>query len=301
MKLFQLAVFIFLGIMAGSYLYIKNQTAPLIVQGPEIRYVPIGDSYTIGDGVSSSETYPELLTNHLRQSGYNVKLVLNPAQSGWTTQDAIDDELPIFVKSKPTFATLLIGANDYALGIDNGRFRNQIIYLLDHMLGVLPDRKSLILITIPDYSVTKIGQEFGDVAVTSAGIAEFNNIITEEGEKRGLPVVDIFTLTQQMGADPTLVNPDGLHPSAKEYVLWEREIYPHAVELLRNYFSAEQPSARVYHAELVYVLKIATRDNRKKGTGKTESIFVPSVRTTAIPVSAFPRVFPFIKNELIIT
>lgn len=236
MRLIKLAVFIFLGFAAASYLYIKNQTAPLIVQGKEIRYVPIGDSYTIGEGVSSSESFPELLTNHLRQSGYNVKLVVNPAQSGWTTQDAIDYELPIFIKSKPTFATLLIGANDYVKGIDDGRFRNQIIYLIDHMLAVLPDRKSLIIITIPDYSVTRTGQEYGDAAVTSAGIARFNTIIKEEAEKRGLPVVDIFTLTQGMKNDPSLVIQDNLHPSGKEYALWEKELYPEAVRLLQNQF-----------------------------------------------------------------
>lgn len=234
MKLFQLAVFIFLGIAAAGYLYIKNQTVPLVVSGKEIRYVPIGDSYTIGQGVGSSETYPELLTAHLRQSGYNVKLVLNPAQSGWTTQDAIDYELPIFEKSKPDFATLLIGTNDYAQGIDDGRFRNQLITLVDHMLGVLPDRKSLILITIPDYSVTKAGIEFGDPAVTRAGLARFNSIIKEEGQKRGLPVVDIFALTQAMGNDASLIIEDNLHPSAKEYILWEKELYPQATKLLRQ-------------------------------------------------------------------
>ncbi len=232
MKPLGIIIFIVLGIFATVYLYTQNQKAPLEVAGKEIRYVPIGDSYTIGEGVSSSQSYPQLLTDHLRKEGYNVRLVINPAQSGWTTQDAIDNELSLFEKSKPDFATLLIGTNDFAQGIDDGRFRSQIIYLLDHMLSILPDRKSLVLITIPDYSVTVQGHELGDPAVISAGLSRFNTIIKEEGEKRGVPVVDIFELTQEMGNDPSLVVIDGLHPSAKEYGLWEKAMYPEVVKMV---------------------------------------------------------------------
>src|SRR3989338_1202970 len=134
MKL-MLLVFVLSAVVIGFFFNMKNKKQPLIVQGPEIRYVPIGDSYTIGQAVSSAESYPQLLTDHLRRSGHNVNLVTNPAQSGWTTQDAIDYELPIFIKSKPQFATLLIGANDLAQSVDNGRFRDRLGYLIDHMLG----------------------------------------------------------------------------------------------------------------------------------------------------------------------
>ncbi len=216
------------------YYYWKKEKEAPIVRGPEIRYVPIGDSYTIGEGVSSSESFPQLLTEHLRKSGYNVNLVINPAEGGWTTQDAIDRELPVIINSKPDFATLLIGANDIVHSIDDGRFRDRFVYLVDHMLGVLPDRKSLVLITIPDFSVTKVGAEFGDPPVVAAAISRFNAIIKEEGEKRGLQVVDIFPLTQQMGHDPSLINPDNLHPSAKEYAVWEREIVPEVEKLLKT-------------------------------------------------------------------
>jgi acyl-CoA thioesterase-1 len=72
----------------------------------KIRYAAIGDSYSIGEGATPNESWPAILTRHLKENGLHVDLVANPSVTGWTTQQAIDRELPIFVQSKPTFATL---------------------------------------------------------------------------------------------------------------------------------------------------------------------------------------------------
>src|SRR5437667_7391933 len=70
-----------------------------------IRYAAIGDSYSIGEGASPNESWPAILTRHLNAQGLHVDLVANPSRTGWTTQQAIDRELPIFVDSEPNFAT----------------------------------------------------------------------------------------------------------------------------------------------------------------------------------------------------
>jgi len=44
--------------------------------------------------------------------------------------------------------------------------------------------------------------------------------------------VDVFSISKQMGDDPSLVAADGLHPSAKEYAAWEKVIFPAALDLL---------------------------------------------------------------------
>jgi len=74
-------------------------------QAERIRYAAIGDSYSIGEGASPDESWPALLTRHLNAQGLHVDLVANPSRTGWTTQQAIDRELPIFIESKPNFAT----------------------------------------------------------------------------------------------------------------------------------------------------------------------------------------------------
>ena len=58
----------------------------------KIRYVAIGDSYSIGEGASPEQSWPAILTRHLNENGLHVDLVANPSVTGWTTQQAIDRE-----------------------------------------------------------------------------------------------------------------------------------------------------------------------------------------------------------------
>jgi lysophospholipase L1-like esterase len=198
----------------------------------QIRYVAIGDSYSIGEGASPDESWPAVLTRHLNEKGLRVELVANPSVTGWTTQQAIDRELPVFLSAKPNFATLQIGVNDWVQGVDAETFRKRFTFLVDRMLGVLHDKNRLLIVTIPDFGVTPTGPRYARGRNISKGIASFNKIISEEAAKRGLRIVDVFELSKQMGKDRSLVAPDGLHPSAKEYAEWEKLIFPAAMELL---------------------------------------------------------------------
>ena len=198
----------------------------------KIRYVAIGDSYSIGEGASPNESWPALMTRHLNAQGVHVDLVANPSRTGWTTKDAIDRELSIFRDLQPNFASLLIGVNDWVQGVDAKTFRKHFIFILDRMLDVVRSKNRLLIVTIPDFGVTPTGPKYARGQNISEGIASFNKIVTDESKKRGLHVVDIFERSKKMGEDPSLVAADGLHPSAKEYAEWEKIIFPIALELL---------------------------------------------------------------------
>jgi lysophospholipase L1-like esterase len=200
----------------------------------KVRYAVIGDSYSCGEGATPKESWPAIMTQHFNAQGLHVDLVANPSVTGWTTKDAIDRELPVFLNSDPNFATLLIGVNDWVQGVDETTFRNRFSYLVDQMLAVLPNKKHLLVVTIPDFGVTPTGPKYSRGRNIHEGIIHFNQIVTEEARKRGLTVVDIFPLSKKMGQDKSLVAKDGLHPSAKEYAEWEKIIFPAALELLRK-------------------------------------------------------------------
>ena len=197
-----------------------------------IRYAAIGDSYSIGEGASPNESWPAVLTRHLNAQGLQVDLVANPSRTGWTTQQAINQELPIFLESKPNFATLQIGVNDWVQGVDAETFRKRFVTLVDRMLEVLPNKNRLLIVTIPDFGVTPTGPRYAGGRNISNGILSFNKIIAEEARNRGLRVVDVFPLSKKMGNNRSLVAVDGLHPSGKEYAEWENIIFPVALELL---------------------------------------------------------------------
>lgn len=200
----------------------------------KIRYAVIGDSYSCGEGAKPNESWPSLLTQHLKSQGLEIELVSNPSVTGWTAKDAIDKELPKFVNAGPNFATLLIGVNDWVQGVDELSFRNRVSYLLDSMLAVLPNKKRLLVVTIPDFGVTPTGHKYSRGRNIHEGIMGFNKIVSDEAHKRGLQVVDIFPISKKMGEDKSLVAKDGLHPSAKAYAEWEKLIFPAALELLKQ-------------------------------------------------------------------
>src|SRR6266852_1481717 len=145
-KLWIAAIFLITGAMASAN-----------PEKEEVRYAVIGDSYSCGEGATPKESWPAIMTQHLNAQGLHVDLVANPSVTGWTTKDAIDRELPKFLNSNPTFATLLIGVNDWVQGVDETTFRNRFSYLVDHMLAVLPNKKRLLVVTIPDFGVTPTG------------------------------------------------------------------------------------------------------------------------------------------------
>ena len=199
-----------------------------------VRYVAIGDSYSIGEGASPNESWPALLARHLKAAGLHVELIANPSRTGWTTQQAIDRELPVLVNTGPTFATLQIGVNDWVQGVSAGDFRKRFVLLVDRMLEVLGRKDRLLIVTIPDFGVTPAGARYARGRDISEGIAGFNRVITEEAAKRSVRVADVFPSSKKMRDDPSLVASDDLHPSAKEYAEWEKFILPAALDLFQR-------------------------------------------------------------------
>lgn len=199
----------------------------------KIRYVALGDSYTICEGAQEHEAWPGILCSHLKKKGMDIALIANPSVTGWTTQNLIDKELPVLDASNASFVTLLIGVNDWVQKVEAEKFHANLIFILDHIQQKIPDKTKIVLITIPDFSASPNGPKYSHGRDITEGIREFNAIITKEGEKRKLKVVDIFPVTQQMKGRSDLVSGDGLHPSAKEYAIWENLILPVVYQVLK--------------------------------------------------------------------
>lgn len=192
---------------------------PASAQSP-IRYVALGDSYTIGTGGPPEKSWPAVITQRLQKKGVPIELVANLGREGWTTHDLIGYQLPVFCKIRPDIVSLLIGVNDWVQGVDAPVFEKHFHFILDKILEVVPDHKKVIIVTIPDFSVMPAASQYSGGRDISAGIRTFNQIIEKEAGLRGLKVVDIYPLSQTMGRDQSLFASDGLHPSAKGYALW---------------------------------------------------------------------------------
>lgn len=195
------------------------------------RYVALGDSYTIGEGVAPGERWPDVLVERLREAGMPIDLIANPSVTGWTSAQLIEHELPILEMSDATFVTLLIGVNDWVQGVARDVFNDRLRTILDRIQAILPDPRKVILITIPDFSVTPQGATYSRGRDITAGIAGFNALIIDEGVARGLPVVDIFPLSRAL-VSHEFVGDDGLHPSGAAYARWVDLVLSEALLLL---------------------------------------------------------------------
>ena len=187
---------------------------------PAVRYVALGDSYTIGTGARQIESWPAVITKRLQKKGVSIELVGNLARAGWTTEDLINYQLPELKTLQPDFVSVLIGVNDWVRGTDIKVFENNLRFILDELVTLVPDRNSILVVTIPDFSVMPAGDQYSGGRDVAKGIAEFNDIVRKEAELRQLQVVDIYPLSQTLGKDFSLYAIDGLHPSAKAYALW---------------------------------------------------------------------------------
>ena len=196
-----------------------------------LRYVALGDSYTIGTATRSpSERWPDQLVAALGEPP-PLELVANLAVNGYTSHDVIEGQLLQLDRHMTEFASLLIGVNDVVQGVTPDTYRSNVKTILGSLVSLLEPRR-IVTVATPDYTVTPQGAAYGDPAVQSAAIRRNNGILEELAGERGIPFVDILDLSLRAADDRGLVAEDGLHPSGAQYALWVERIAPVVAGLL---------------------------------------------------------------------
>jgi acyl-CoA thioesterase I len=154
-----------------------------------------------------------------------LDLVGNLGVNGYTTADLIRDELPELDRLAPDVVTLLIGVNDVVQGVPAPTYAANVTHILDVLLARLAPGR-IVAISIPDYTVTPAGADYGDPRRQRAGIVESNATMARLSGERDIAFVDIFDLSERAASDRTLVADDGLHPSGVQYATWVDRIVP---------------------------------------------------------------------------
>jgi acyl-CoA thioesterase I len=199
---------------------------------PPLRYVALGDSYTIGTSVTDPQRFPDQLVAALGGPGIGpMELVANLGVNGYTTGDLIREELPAFERLEPGFATLLIGVNDVVQDVADAVYAANLETILDALEARLPASR-IVAIAIPDYTVTPAGADYGNPAGRHAAIVACNTAMAERCAGRSIRYVDIFDISRRAADDRSLVAADGLHPSGRQYAAWVERIRPVVEELL---------------------------------------------------------------------
>ena len=212
-------------VVAGAAFGACGRASEPVVDASLNRYLALGDSYTIGEGVSERERWPVQLAAALREEGLLSAQPEIIARTGWTT-DELDSAI---TRANPsgTYAlvTLLIGVNNQYRGRDVNEFHAQFSSLLERAIGFADgSTERVIVLSIPDWGVTPFAVR-PDAGRIGSEIDRFNAVVKRVCDSRGVVFIDVTGATR---AEPTLTAADGLHPSGEMYRRWVEAVLPSA-------------------------------------------------------------------------
>lgn len=195
-----------------------------------LSYLALGDSYTIGESVNPPDRYP-VQALKLYCPSCDVPDIV--ATTGWTTADLLN---ALLGESHHTYrlVTLLIGVNNQYQGRSQTEYEAQFTTLLKEAITLTGGRPDHVLVlSIPDYSVTPFGRSTGRTAQIAAAIDSFNVINYRLSMEYKVSYLDVTAESRKAADDPTLVAADGLHFSGKEYAIWANRMQPVVQRLLK--------------------------------------------------------------------
>ncbi len=205
---------------------INNETMPATEM--KYHYLALGDSYTIGESVAMQENFPNQSAALLAKDSIYLYPPRIIARTGWTTNE-LKNGISASGAAEPLrnpydFVSLLIGVNNQYRGYPPDIYKTEFEDLLKKAIlyaGNRPER--VIVLSIPDWGVTPFA-EGRDRARIAAEIDVYNRLNKEIAIRYNVRYLDITPWTREAAADPSLLAPDGLHPSGKEYRRWAEQV-----------------------------------------------------------------------------
>lgn len=191
-----------------------------------MRYLALGDSYTIGTGASDrAHNYPSILAARITKATGDKVILTNPAVNGFTTLDLIAKELGYAGRLKPHLVSILIGVNDLVQGRTPEQYRGSLVQIYDTLAALGLPAGRVVAISIPNWSVVPAAATFGDPAALRRVTDTFNSIAQHEAESRGFTWIDITAVSTSALGSPGWISSDQLHPGDAQYAAWADVIW----------------------------------------------------------------------------
>ena len=187
-------------------------------------FIALGDSYTIGEGVTEGERWPNQFVNVAYENGVDFDQPIIIAETGWKTYDLLNAINQKNFTKKYDYISLLIGVNNQFNSRPLYEFEEDLNKLMYEMKKIKKNGGSIIIISIPDWGYTPFG-ESSDMNDISKQINLFNNSLRKFASTNDLKYVDVTEISRRGINEPDLITNDNLHPSGSMYLEWAKKIY----------------------------------------------------------------------------
>jgi len=190
-----------------------------------VRYLALGDSYSIGEGVPAAGRWPMQLAARLRTEGVALDDPTIVATTGWTT-DELSTAMDATAFAPPyELVSLLIGVNNQYRGRSAEDYHVEFRRMLARAITLAGGQaKHVLVLSIPDWGVTPFAASSGrDLDQIARELDVYNAIAADEVKRVSAHWVDITGISRE---NPALLAEDGLHPSSAQYALWMEAALP---------------------------------------------------------------------------
>ena len=209
-------------LLAGLYFIAMSHAAmaqTLEIENP-IRFLALGDSYTIGQSVPVNQRWPAQLKDSLATRGFVTEELRYIATTGWRTDNLINAISNQSLETQQyNLVTLLIGVNNQYQNRPFSQYENEFPALLDSAIRYAGVPEHVFVVSIPDYAFTPFGQNSNPNQI-STELDQYNAYNLEVTDSFGVMYFDITPISRQGITHPEYVASDGLHPSGIQYTEW---------------------------------------------------------------------------------
>jgi|TARA_B110000444_G_scaffold260857_1_gene309599 lysophospholipase L1-like esterase len=186
----------------------------------KIKYLALGDSYTIGEGVEIGERWPNQLALRIGKK-YNSQVDLEiVAKTGFTSAELLDTISKINISKNYDFVSLLIGVNNQYKNLDILLFQKELNILMDKAINFASgNNEKVFVLSIPDWGITPFGV-IKKRSNVSEEIDAYNKLVYEMSSSKGIQYYDITDISRKVNEIDDLLTGDKLHPSPLMYSMW---------------------------------------------------------------------------------
>lgn len=166
----------------------------------------LGDSLTEGYQLSKEEAFPALIEKELKKNHKEIK-VINGGVSGATSASGMK-RMDWYLKAKPDFLVLALGANDGLRGMKVTETEKNLSNVIEKA-----QQRGITVILAGMKMPTNMGEPYR---------TQFENIFPKVAKKYSVKLIPF--ILEGVGGRPEFNLPDGIHPNPKGHEIMAKTI-----------------------------------------------------------------------------